>query len=232
MSIINDTIASYNAVELAKKFASHNCVDATSYYELHQEFLTPLDLKIDLTVFENEIAEFDSLFRRWGQKDLPRFGLPLINLTGKLDDQQDPSIGSLEEYARLNPNNFYIENDFVTPTSALDMNCLSVLDPLKPYLTRSSILKWNSGAEFVPHIDTIVPTPWLRLWAVSTADDFTLAYFQNAVFQTVTDIEPGRLYLIDTSRVHYAKSFNADTVYQFFLSTNSLALPTIKTLCK
>lgn len=232
MSIINDTLASYDTTELQKKFASLTCVSHLDYIKLHQNFLTPLDLKINLTVFANEIIKFDSLFKSWGKHHTQRFGLPLINLDGQLDNQLDPSIGSLEEWARNNPRNFYIENDFTRATAALNMSSLALLEPLKPYLRRSSILKWFSGAEFVPHIDTILPTPWLRLWAVSDVTNFELGYFHNSVANTVRDIEAGRLYIIDTSIIHYAKSFNCKPVYQFFLSTNNDALPILKSLCK
>ncbi len=46
--------------------------------------------------------------------------------------------------------------------------------------------------------------------------------------KSITGIESGRLYLIDTSQVHDAVSH--DEVYQFFLSVSPTALNIIKEL--
>jgi hypothetical protein len=77
-----------------KKFVS----DA-DYLSLHTEFLTPLDIKIDVDLFHEEIVKFNSHFEQWGSEHthLPRSGIALVNQDGILKNQ-DPINGSLYEW--------------------------------------------------------------------------------------------------------------------------------------
>ena len=47
----------------------------------------------------------------------------------------------------------------------MSMPSLKPLNILDGYWCRSNILKWHKDAMFVPHVDTIVPSMWIRLWA-------------------------------------------------------------------
>jgi hypothetical protein len=109
--------------------------------------------------------------------------------------------------------------------SLLSLYPLSVLND---HWCRSNVLKWGKDAMFVPHIDTIVPSMWLRLWA-ALSPDVVVRFFNPATGELETaDYEVGRVYLIDTSIVHDA--YATDEVYQLFLSVMPSAVTTLQTL--
>jgi len=216
---------------LKKRILNQNLffLQKDEYNDLHKDFLTPLDIYIDCNLFQSEIDKFHDSFQKWGNRypNLPRFSVPLVNSNGRLDNVQDPSLGSLSHWNEDNPDNPLIENDFSTPTSVMNIKSLQPLKIFETYLTRSNILKWYKDAEFKPHIDTQVPTPYLRLWGTTDPTTIELSYFSGDSFNVVKNIEKGRLYLIDTSIVHIAKATGFN--YQFFISVNSEAWKLIKT---
>ena len=187
------------------------------YKELHTSPLVPLDIKINVDDFTKEIRNFP--FQKWGKSHthLSRYGLSLVNQTGLLIDE-DPINGSLYEWNLNNPNFSILETDCLLPTKILDLDSLKPLRILDTHWCRSNILRWNKDAEFKPHIDTTIPSPWLRLWGTTDSTSFDLKFYNeyNEIIQ-IDIIEPGRIYLIDTSIVHDAICKNG-TVYQFFLS--------------
>ena len=105
------------------------------------------------------------------------------------------------------------ETHFTQRTFALNIKSLAVIDELKPFMYRSLILKWDFLGHFKEHIDTWHPTHWFRLWGTTNPDGMVLRY--NG--KEETDIEPGRLYLHDSSIWHDAMSFE-DNTYQFFIA--------------
>jgi hypothetical protein len=112
----------------------------------------------------------------------------------------------------------------------MQINSLRPLDVFKNYWFRSNILKWQVGAEFKPHIDTILPSPWLRLWGTTDSKNIEIRYWDTDTnqMQAVQNIESGRIYLIDTSRVHDA--FGHGDAYQFFLSVSPDSIEKIQSL--
>lgn len=225
--IIADTIEVFTRSSAQRnKFSSlENPVDEITYKKLHRNFLTPLDLKIDCDLFKKEIVKYHTWFEPWGNNHLPRFGLALVNQDGLLK-KNDPVNGSLYEWNRNNPNSPIFESDCDIPTEAMNISSLFPLRTFDSLWFRSNILKWNRGAEFLPHIDTVIPSPWLRLWA--TTDDISLKCWNNQE-REIVDIEKGRIYLVDTSLVHAAKSF-VDDSYQLFLSVSPRAIDKISKL--
>ena len=219
--IINDTIQVFNQSnkqkEKFKKIKSYIYED--EYKTLHKNFLTPIDLKIDCDLFINEVTRFSEYFEQWGSQHnhLPRFGLAVVNQDGILK-KNDPINGSLYEWNFKNPNNPIIESDCVIPTEVLKIESLAPLKVFNHHWCRSNILKWHNGSEFKPHIDTVIPSPWLRLWGTTNAESLDLRYDNGSgTLVKFNNIESGRIYLIDTSVVHDARAFG-DDVYQFFLS--------------
>lgn len=170
------------------------------YSYLHSDNLVPLDIKIDVDLFNKEMVQYNSSFKQWGDKftDLPRYGLPLVNKNGKLDNDPEPACWPLDRwnFIRLGYEDtsegftqfykdcqqdigthlFDLETSFTTPTEALNISSLDPLDDLKPYMVRSCILKWHAKAHFKPHYDTWHPVRWLRLWGTTKPDGMYLRF--------------------------------------------------------
>lgn len=229
--IIRDTLNDFTTSQYQKhKFSNlKSHVGEDDYFALHRLFLTPTNIKIDTKKFLVEIQHYDRWFQQWGTQhiDTPRYGLALVNQTGQLIDN-DPINGSLHEWNKNYPDNPLIETDCTKMTEVMKLKSLEPLRILDKHWCRSNILKWNQGAHFKPHIDTVLPSPWLRFWATTDTENFIIRYDDGSGnLQVFEDIEPGRLYLIDTHVVHDAHSY-ADNVYQLFLSTLPSAIDILK----
>ncbi len=223
--IIQETIGVFarsGAVNFYKK--CENLIGAEGYKDLHPNFLTPLDIKIDCELFNSEVQQYEKYFEQWGNdhQQLPRYGLALVNQDGLLK-VNDPTNGSLMAWNRDNPTQPLIETDCVTPTEVLKISSLAPLNMFNDHWCRSNILKWHAGALFHPHIDTIVPSMWIRLWA-STSPDVVVRFAQNNKL-VEAEFEVGRVYICDTSLVHDAYA-TGNNVHQLFLSV----LPSAKNL--
>jgi hypothetical protein len=229
--IIQDTLKVFNkSSEQKKKFNSlKSYVFSEDYCKLHQQFLTPTSIKIDCDLFKKEIQQYSEYFEQWGNQHthLPRYGLALVNQDGVLKNK-DPINRSLYEWNNLYPNDPIIETDCLYPTSVMDLKSLEPLKQLDGHWCRSNILKWNSQAEFKPHIDAVIPTPWVRLWGTTDANNLDIRYDNgNNELVRVEGVESGRIYIIDTTVVHDAFS-RGDNVYQFFLSVLPSAINILK----
>jgi hypothetical protein len=231
--IISDTRTVFFQSESQRKKYSQitKFVDNENYISLHRDFLTPLSVKINVELFHKEIVKFNSHFEQWGSEHihLPRSGIALVNQDGVLKSQ-DPINGSLYEWNKKFPNQPIIESDCTTPTEVMQIESLRPLEIFKNHWFRSNILKWQAGAEFKPHIDTILPSPWLRLWGTTDAENLEIRYWDpdENQMRSVQNIESGRIYLIDTSRVHDAVG-HGDS-YQFFLSVSTDSIRKIQSL--
>jgi len=229
--IISDTKKAFFTSDIQKeKYASiKDFVFEDAYRQLHTDYLVPLDIKIDVNLFVEEISLYKDYFEQWGNQHthLPRKGLALVNQDGKLK-LNDPINGSLYEWNVNHPNNPLIETDCTVPTKVMNLSSLKPVEILNGYWCRSNILWWDNGAEFKPHIDTMVPSPWIRLWA-ATSNSVKLRFAKDNHLHEYGDIEPGRIYVIDTSVVHDARCVE-DSAAQFFLSVLPKAYTTIKNL--
>jgi hypothetical protein len=230
--IISDTVKVFNhSPAQQKKFAEiKSYISEEDYKVLHKNFLTPLSIKIDCELFLKEITQYSDHFKQWGKQHthLPRYGLALVNQDGILK-KQDPINGSLYEWNLNNPNNPIIESDCLVPTEVMKLQSLKLFSIFEGHWCRSNILKWDTSAEFKPHIDTVLPSPWIRLWGTTDPDNLNLRFANNkGELIKVNGIEKGRIYIIDTSVVHDAVSYN--NVYQFFLSLLPSSVPILKTM--
>lgn len=224
--IINDTLIAFqnNKDRLAKL----PVISEEDYGAIHQSPLTPTSIKIDSELLVKEIQTFDSYFYQWGNQHthLPRYGLALVNKDGILKSN-DPINGSLYEWNVKNPQSPLLETDCNLPTSVMDMESLKSLAVFDGHWSRSNILKWQAGADFKPHIDTILPSPWIRLWATTDPNTIELNFYNKIGSRiNIEPIEAGRVYIIDTSLVHDATASGLN--YQLFLSV----LPSATTLLK
>lgn len=227
--IIDETKEVYFSTEVQRnKYQSlTSFVSEQDYHNLHSTPLVPLDIKIDVETFIQEIQQYDQHFEQWGNQHLhlPRYGLALVNLDGVLK-KKDPINGSLYQWNLHNPTFPILETDCQTSTEVMNLKSLDPLKALDGYWCRSNILKWNDGAHFLPHIDTFIPSPWIRLWG-TTSNDVKLRFADNGVMVDHADVEPGRIYIIDTLKVHDARC-EGNTTYQFFLSVVPAALDLLK----
>lgn len=196
-------------------------MSAEEYWEIHTKFLIPTEYLIDVNMLiESNIKQYAL---PWGtnrpELNDTRLGIPLINFDGKLN-HNDISIGPLDHYNKLNPDTPLIETDFEEPTAILDLPCFDGIEPLKEYMIRSSLLYWKKGANFVPHVDAILPAINLRLWGTTQPDNIQLRYESNGEMVVCEDVEPGRLYLIETTTLHDAACVK-DEAYQFFIAVTN-----------
>lgn len=194
-------------------------VPSETYSCLHRQFLTPLPLFCDNV--ERDFGKIPELFYLWGDNRVElktRKGCALVNLDGK-NEADDLSIGPLDHHNRKHAKGLvskcYIESDFTSHTE--QMKYMSVLKQFD--LCRSSILWWQKGDNFTPHIDVLLPAPNLRLWGCTNAAHMQLRYGEDMI---ESEFESNRLYLIDTSIIHDATALGE--VYQFFIGL----LPTEK----
>mgnify|MGYP001162568436 CR=1 FL=1 len=220
------------------------------YYKLHQQNLTPLKIKIDVDLFESQIKKYK--FIQWGDKfnEYPRYGLPVVNQNGRMDNDPEPACWPLDRWNFLQKgydntpekfNEFYSiahtleledETKFTTPTEVLSISSLDVLNPIKPYLYRTCILRFDTMGHFKPHYDTWFPAKWLRIWGTTKPDGCVFRYEVDEPGRTWVEskgeykkyvreqeIEPGRLYLHDSVKWHDVLAYD-DDVYQFFIAIN------------
>ena len=233
--VIKDTKSRYQSEIIKNKIKNAECITEQRYRELHTKNLVPLDIVIDVDQFTTEIAPYNSYFKYWSHRgitSIESYGLPMANLNGKIDNVSEPTVGSLTEWNMLYPDNPHFDLDFVTETEIMQ---LSSLQSLKYYFdghwSRSNILKWGADGQFYPHVDNVVPAYWYRLWGTTNTDSYLLAFYDEATdsFIKEENIEPGRIYLIDTAKTHIAKS-SIDTIYQYFIGVKPSAYETIKKL--
>jgi len=234
--VISETIEVFTksgALERCKSFT--DVIDNDEYKKFHPQPLTPLDIKIDCKQFMTDIQSYNNYFEQWGttHTHLPRYGLALVNEHGVLHNN-DPVNGSMMAWNKQHPNTPFLDLDFTTPTPVMNMPSLSPMRVLDNHWCRSNIFKWNAGAEFYPHIDTIIPSLWFRLWACVNADDLHVRFYDedSGQMKDVDGIEPGRLYIINTTLVHDAYT-GADDTYQLFLSVKPSAREVLRSkICR
>lgn len=213
--ILSETFKAFDNEVFRHIMATNETVSVEDYYRLHSSPLTPTTIKIDTELLKKEVSEYK--FVQWGKNHthLERYGLALVNQSGELIED-DPINGSLMAWNQQNPDKPLIEIDCRTPTEVMNISSLSPLKVFDNYWTRSNIFKWNKDAYFLPHIDTSVPSLWLRLW-MGTEGVVVRFYNEETKELEQLQYEPGRVYVIDTSIIHDAYA-TEDNVFQLFLS--------------
>lgn len=225
--ILDETYDVFIKAGFDKILANSVTVGKTEYETLHTSFLVPTSITIETELLREELKPFE--FVQWGNNhtNVPRYGLALVNQSGELIDN-DPINGSLMAYNKDHPDQLLLETDCKTPTKVMNIKSLEPLSVFNGYWTRSNVFKWNKGAFFVPHIDTIVPSMWLRLW-MATEGVVVRQYDETKQELVEVSFEPGRVYLIDTSIIHDAYT-DKDEVFQLFLSVMPEASTIVKSL--
>jgi len=207
------------------KFFSLDTIGIRKYKKLYNQPLRKTKLKINVVDFVNEIQQFKTCFQKWGNKTDKgqRWGLPLVNETGVIDEPDD-TIQPLDELY-FETGKLLMDVDITEKTVACMIESLTPLRKLYPYLIRSAILKWNYSAGFSRHRDMELPANHFRLWG--TCSEKMILKIDD---QEMRDIEAGRIYLIDTSKFHEGWS-KQNHLFQFFLGVNLDAYDTLESIC-
>ena len=198
------------------KYISQPSVDVEKYELLHTSPIVETDIDIDIEQFKTDVSVYENQFTRWGDTHVnyPRFGLPLVNMTGTLDEDVDPSRMPLDEYfmEHGSPDHMPFDHEILEKTEAFYIESLKPLtDVFGEYMCRSAILKWDTMGHFKDHIDVKVPAPNLRLWG-TTSNNMQL----KMDGKHINNIKPGKIYIFDSSLVHSAHA-REDNIYQFFI---------------
>lgn len=178
--------------------------------------VVPLKLDIDLKPFFRELAAFEKNWVEYNpnpDKRNFRWGLSLTSLDGGLSG--DPDLYSLKEYNEAHKT-AYREDQFITKTPVYT-HCKELHEPLEPLgpLGRSHLLRLGRGGYFPPHRDTAQLNP--ECFRVIANLNFSQNYFSFVLNGQELKLEPGRLYLMNTTLSHSLSSFND---YSHFLVLN------------
>jgi len=205
------------------KFRMLRSLDQDAFGKKLPSFMNPTDIKLDADLFDHCCKKFNKYFVSWKNEETKQiyenqYALPLVNKTGQLD-LDDVSIGNLEDINRA--VNYYItlENDFLIPTEVLDDPVFSVLNNFKQHMLRSSIKRWEVGANETPRTDMVMPTTFIQFWAFDKPQNLTIRYEDNFDLVEQVNIEPHRLYAVNTNLV-YDKVCTSDSFLQLSITTS------------
>lgn len=210
------------------KYLSLPSIDTVRYNELHTSPIVETDVDIDVDAFHEEIKEYEKWFTQWGSThtEFPRYGIPLINNSGRLDEENDVSRMAWDEHFQKFQKKDEILMDYhcTTPTPVSKMKALEpLMTAFGEFMCRSAILKWDTLGHFKPHVDVRVPAPMLRLWG-TTSTNMQL----KMGGKIINSIKPGKIYIFDSSLVHEAHA-TGNGVYQFFIGLNIKSYDTLMT---
>lgn len=209
-------------------FSQTEWVDESTYRALHTRPLRPTSLRIHEGELRQALTRFEEQWRPWGHRPgEARKGISLVNQSGTFP-AKDPACGSLYDWNLDHPNEPYFETNFRMPTPLMKEACFQSLNVLEGHWARSNIMQWQAGDQFKPHIDTLFPAPWLKLWGVTNPENIEVSFFgEDGSSLNVEPMEPGRIYLIDSHLVHSVKCVDKE-VYHFFLSLAPSGLSLLK----
>ena len=218
------------------KWFSLPMVNEEDYARLHTGNLVPLDIVIDCDVFEQEIKSHLSDFTYWGLKrDMSRFpfryGLGLTDITAELPDGHgyNPTTVPLDKWSYQYPDYPLIESDFTVVNDKFKSikSLEHYMNEFYEYHYRTCVLWWEMEQGFVPHTDTGVPAPQIRLWGTNDPENYIFSFWDGEKYVREENVERGRLYLCDTSIKHVATA-QANNVYTFFFALHPNSYDLVK----
>lgn len=149
------------------------------------------------------------------RKDINRWGLSLTSLDGGMSGI--PDLDSLLDYNK-DYNTKYTEKDFSTPTEAYYYpELVDILEPIQQHIFRSHVLRIDKGGFFPAHRDfygmhfdsfrIIIPLQWCNPPGLTFIVD-----------DKVINWEYGRLYFVDTAKMHYLFNASFESSYMIVLN--------------
>jgi hypothetical protein len=149
------------------------------------------------------------------RKAIARKGLSLTSLDGRVSGI--PDLDSLVEYNKEN-NTTHYERDFTTYTPVSEhQDVQRVIAPFRDHLFRSHIIRLDPGGFFPAHRDFrgIEFDSFRLLVPLKNCDP---PQFTFVIDGKIYEWELGRVYFIDTVKMHYL--FNASTKPTYFIVLN------------
>ena len=112
-----------------------------------KRFINPLKIKKELEPYKSQWSLYNTR-----KKHIKRYGLSVINHTGKLG--QDMDLESLLEHNQAHQSNIS-ESDFNKPTEVYhnSRSLRDLMSDILPWCVRTHFLKFPSGGFFPPHRD-------------------------------------------------------------------------------
>lgn len=149
------------------------------------------------------------------RKDIRRYGLSITSLDGGVSGR--PDLDSLKDYNKEH-NTKLTERDFTQVTPVYEYpNLKKILDPIKPFLFRSHILKIDPSGYFPPHRDFGgLDIDSFRL--IIPLQNVNPPEFTFMVDDRIQHWVQGRVYFVDTAKMHYL--FNAGFKPVYFIVLN------------
>lgn len=177
-------------------------------------------IELDCTVNANELVDWSKNFEfvqyNPRKEGVNRYGLSITSLGGDLSGV--PDLDSLYEYNKIHGTT-YKEKHFITPTEVMNDTIKNLLDPWKGHYYRTHYLKFGPGGFFPPHRD------WN--YVDGESDIFRLILplqnvnppsFNFMLEDKALHWEPGRLYFLDTVKMHYL--FNSSFTDSYWIVVN------------
>lgn len=222
------TMEKYNGV--MKHFSLKPRIDPKKYESMHQgKKFIPLNFTIDLELFNSEVFRLKNKFESWGirKTELSRKGIALTETSEKVvhDYKSGPANWPLDVWNWYHPEKPLADVDFnsVSKYSRQFKSLQEILSTFDGHLGRTNVTWWNSGDYFNTHFDVDLDHPInYRLWLSNyTGNEHKLFMGERSPDRNMTQIsnemEPGRLYLIDTSRYHKGEA-TVDNVFSLLMT--------------
>ena len=175
-------------------------------------------IELEVTTDPNQLINWIDTFE-WQKynprKDVNRWGLSVTSSDGKFNGID---LDSLYEYNKEHGTE-YAEKDFDKPTPVLNDQIAEILKPWQGHYFRTHFLKFGPGGFFPPHRDwnyTGEPTDVFRL--IMPLRNVNPPQFNFVLEDKILHWEIGRLYFIDTLRMHYL--FNNSFTDSYWLVVN------------
>lgn len=149
------------------------------------------------------------------RKDVNRYGLSITSLDGKLTGT--PDLDSLYEYNKENHTN-YNEKDFKTFTPVYNYKDLKdCIVPIENYIFRSHVLKIDPGGFFPPHRD-FIGTNIDSFRIIIPLENCNPPNFTFIIDNKIQYWTYGRLYFVDTAKMHYLFNCSFQPTYMIVLN--------------
>ena len=152
------------------------------------------------------------------RKDINRWGLSVTSLAGGLSGI--PDLDSLLEYNKEN-GTAYGERDFRTFTDVYNNSpeIQEIIEPWKDHIFRTHFLKFGPGGFFPPHRDpnyhTFVSDSFRLIMPLKNVNP---PYFNFVLEDKLLHWQPGRMYYLNTNKMHYL--FNSSIHDSYWLVLN------------
>jgi hypothetical protein len=188
----------------------------TYFFNFHRIFhlgdIIELRPKINCSKLLDDLEIYkDNWFQYNPRKKIKRYGLSIINDTGKLIS--GPDLDSLPQYNNDHGTTLS-EIDFRQPTPVFDIDQVkNLLTPMKSFLLRTHFLKLPPGGYFPPHRDEALREESGRVLSFRILSPIYNTDFPNVQFMldnNFVHFKQGSLYVVNTFKSHSLVNMSTD----------------------